>query len=86
MREGLQESNTPMTVSVSLWAPPSLLSMEQIYVGPILLRPTQLSQQLQQTGPTHTHWLPSPARVHGQPVFWAAWELQSDTPWSALNQ
>ena len=86
MREGLQESNTPMTVSVSLGAPSSLLSMEQKYVGPVRLRPTQLSQQLQQTVPTHIHWLPSPARGHGQPVSWAAWELQNDTPWSALNQ
>lgn len=86
MREGLQESGTPMTVSVPLWAPSSLPSMEQLYAGPAPLRPTQLSQQLQQTVPTHIHWLPSPARVHGQPVFWAAWELQSHTPWSALNQ
>lgn len=85
MREGLQESNTPMTVSVSLGAPSSLLSMEQKYVGPVRLRPTQLSQQLQQTVPTHIHWLPSPARGHGQPVSWAAWELQNDTPWSALK-
>ena len=49
MREGLQQPNTPVTLSVSLWAPSSLLSMEQMFVGPIPLRPTQLSQQLQQT-------------------------------------
>ena len=32
---------------------------------------------------SHPHWwLPSPAQEHGHPVFWADWELQSDTPWS----
>lgn len=72
MREGLQQPNTPVTLSVSLWAPSSLLSMEQMFVGPIPLRPTQLSQQLQQTVPTtFTGSLPQPGGMvslcFGQP-------------------